>query len=575
VLCYTREGLLQTSWLALASLFAVQLPPLEGTQPRELMNLPDPSSACGCHYDYLQDRDYEPGQSYGATAMALSARDPLFRAALAVAYNDRPELTSNCLRCHAPRGWLGGRAEPGDGSRLEIADLDGISCDLCHRLVPSSTGRTLIGGGQYTIAQSTSKLGPRTAQPMSGHPAQVSSFLPTSEACAVCHSLFNPLEEHHDKDGGGYGFNFYEQRTYEEWRDSAFPARGKDCIDCHMKRLEGYSCSEQSNLYPDMRHHGFVGGNTWVARAVNAIYPQLNLQSQGALIRRWLNESLASAAKLEIVSPTLRRVEAEQGGAVELRVRFTNLTGHKLPTGYPEGRRIYLEVALALEGRDPEIVSGFWDPETGNVVPDDQLRTYDAGHGVLGMGRTFHLALANQTLWDTRLPPEGYAPIHQDMIPVGRDYGQGPPYRSFDEHTYRVPIPLDVPVSTTGTITVRALRQATTGQYVQFLVDSLPAGSEPRENLRRAYSLLGKVPPDPMTSTSMSIVITPKVEPPDAGPPALDATAPSQDAGPDPFVPPTVGGCGCETSSGRGSLVPLVFFAIIWARRSRSAGRAG
>ena len=40
------------------------------------------------------------------------------------------------------------------------------------------------------------------------------------------------------------------------------------------------------------------------------------------------------------------------GGELVVRTKVTNLTGHKLPTGYPEGRRMWLQVqvqdALAL-----------------------------------------------------------------------------------------------------------------------------------------------------------------------------------------------------------------------------------
>jgi len=38
--------------------------------------------------------------------MSLSAKDPIFRAALAVANQDIKGIGEFCLRCHAPRAWL-------------------------------------------------------------------------------------------------------------------------------------------------------------------------------------------------------------------------------------------------------------------------------------------------------------------------------------------------------------------------------------------------------------------------------------------------------------------------------------
>lgn len=559
-------GLLGRLPLALVHCLASQL---QGTQPNELATLPEPSHACGCHLDYEPSQDHEPGQTYAGTAMSLATRDPLFRAALAVAQQDRPELTPNCLRCHTPRGWLAGRAIPGDGSALLEEDLQGVTCDVCHRMVPAPDG-PLIGGGQITLSQSASKQGPRSVTP-GAHGTQVSDFIATSEACGACHSLFNPLERHHDPDGNEYGFAFYEQRTYEEWRDSDFRGR-QSCADCHLKRVEAYSCSERVNLYPDMRQHAIVGGNTWITRAVAVIEPQLMLQDDVDRMRRWLAESMASAARLEITGAGPGLAEAEQGGALEVGVRFTNLTGHKLPTGYPEGRRIYLEVTLQLEGRAPEIISGVWDRATGNVIPDSQLRTYEAGHGIVGSGRSFHLALANQSVYDTRIPPENFRPQHGDMVPIGRDYGAAAPYRHWDEHRYSIPIPADVPLAATGTVTIRAMRQALTGQYFDFLMNELPEGTAPRENLRRAYNALGKVPPDVMTTVSLPLVVVPRRAPPDAGvPDSAPVVAPDASAPPAHASGAAGGGCACaarrDPAAGAGLLLAGLLLAAASRRR--------
>jgi len=237
-------------------------------------------------------------------------------------------------------------------------------------------------------------------------------------------------------------------------------------------------------------------------------------------------------------------IEVESGDAVELKVRLTNKTGHKLPTGYPEGRRVYLEVSVKLKGSSSQIISGHWDPATGDLVEDDQLRTYETKHGRVGEGRTQHLALANQILLDTRIPPEGFRPSAADMHPAGRDYGT-PPYRHWDEHVFRIPIPGGIQQVTTGTITIRALHQITSGRYVRFLLESLGDDDPRARKLQTAYVALGKVPPEPMVSVAQPIVVLKKTPAPvtDAGfsPDAMRMQAMPTD-------PNSAGSCSCKTS---------------------------
>ena len=45
---------------------------------------------------------------------------------------------------------LAGRSQPGDGSSLEARQ--GVTCDVCHRMVEPDDGPTHIGDGQYTIS---------------------------------------------------------------------------------------------------------------------------------------------------------------------------------------------------------------------------------------------------------------------------------------------------------------------------------------------------------------------------------------------------------------------------------------
>lgn len=551
---------------ALLLLGQVNLP---GTQPNELAIPPEPTSTCSCHDGY-DPEIIEPGQSYRATLMALSARDPVFRAAFQVARQDRPNLTELCLRCHAPSGWLNARSE-GELDVLTNDDLESVTCDVCHRMVPASP--LLIGSGQYTVSPNTAKRARRGVGPVGGHNVVQSDYQGSSEMCGVCHSLFNPAERAHGAEAQQLEGYYYEQRTYEEWRDSVFFEQNMQCIDCHMKRVTG-AAARDDEVYSDLASHTIVGSNDFAVKAVRLLNPTLPIGIEAAHVSDAVEEHLHRAAELQIRSAP---VATESGASYEVEVRLTNKTGHKLPTGYPEGRRVYLEVSLQLDGQASVILTGAWNQESGTLVQDPQLRTYETQHGRVenGVGmRNRHLILMNQILTDTRIPPEGFVPDHDDMIPAGRDYGSVPPYRHWDDVVFTFVAP-EVSATTTGTITVRAMHQTMDGDVIRFLTETA-VGTAEAEQLQEAWDTLGHAPPKQMTRASVGISVAPAPPPPDAG--VVVADAGLIDTG--VVGKPVEGGCQA-VSGGAGSAAAAV--AVILAglrgrgRRGarRRSGRAG
>lgn len=548
---------------------------LPGTQPNELTILPQPSSTCACHDAFDFEEITEPAQTYKATMMALAGRDPVFRAAFRVAVQDRPEVTDLCLRCHTPMAWLSGRSSPSDGSALIREDLESVTCDICHRMVPSDP--PLIGDGQFTLSQSPAKRAARGNGPLGGHAVIQSDYQSSSKMCGTCHSLFNPLEEARGTDGSTLGFAYYEQRTYEEWADSSFATNGIGCIDCHMKRVTG-AAARDGMEYPDLAVHALVGGNSFAPNAVLLLNPNLGIANEVAALEGWVDQSLAEAATLTITSTIPDPLEVDAGDDFAFEVRLTNETGHKLPSGYPEGRRVYLEVALHLDDRDAMVVSGAWNPATGDLVPDPQLRTYETIHGRYEAGtstRTHHLAWANQVLLDTRIPPEGFVPSAADMHPVGRDYGV-PPYRHFDETTFVITAP-DVGRTITGTVTVRAMYQVMDGTYVDFLL-SEAAGSTEAADLAMVWETLERAPPRQMQRVSFPITVRGAPQPDagftdsggqaDAAMPPPDAGSPTIDAGTN--LPEPEEGCGCNAAEGgTPDGWPLLGLLLLLPRRRR------
>lgn len=542
------------------------LPPETGTQPGDLRDLPDSPEACSCHFDPQPGVVVEPGQTHATTAMALAARDPLFRAAFVVAKRDRPNLTQLCIRCHSPRAWLGGRGE-GTLADLVQEDLSGINCDVCHRMTLEDP--PLIGSAQLSISPSTAKRSARGGAPFSGHGVQRSNDLLSSEACGVCHSLFNPVEEAHDHLGRGLGFPYYEQRTYEEWVSSAFPARNQGCIDCHMQQVRGRAV-DNGPVHEDLWTHDIVGANDFVAPAVHILEPTLGLGGLLASAERRIDAFVRTACSLELLAPAATTVAP--GDSIEVKVRITNKTGHKLPTGYPEGRRVYLELALIRPDRaGPNVVVGVWDPETGDLVPDAQLVAYETVHGrVEGNGPgepTHHLLLMNQVLVDTRIPPEGFMPPFEDMRPVGRDFGPVAPYRHFDEPTFMVTIPDFDGAVQTVTLRVRAMYQVAHAGSTDFLIRET-AGTPEGADLERVWRALDRAPPREMARAEVELVVTARSAPLDAGA--------GSDLGPVPlgYAPAVRVSTGCRAHSGPASRRPpwgamVLMSLVLWARTSR------
>ena len=152
-------------------------------------------------------------------------------------------------------------------------------------------------------------------------------------------------------------------------------------------------------------------------------------------------------------------------------VRVINETGHKLPTGYPEGRRAWLNLTAYDGDGNPVYESGAYDPDTGVLTQDADIKVYEVKQGLtselaalLGQpaGESFHFVLNNTIVKDNRIPPRGYTQAAFDrpgMRPVGATYVDG---QHWDDTVYALP-------PTTERVFATLYYQTASKEYVDFL----------------------------------------------------------------------------------------------------------
>ena len=336
---------------------------MPGSQPNESGTFLTPGN-CGCHSGYSTG-DIEPVETWKGSMMAHSMRDPLFLAAMTIANQDAKFSGDLCIRCHAPVGWLEGRSTPTDGSALTADDREGVQCHFCHKLIdPKSSATedqtylgtiaghvpTVNGNGMYVVDSDDIRRSQYNDASTAPHNWAYSAFHTKSELCATCHDVSNPAF-YKDTDGTyrpnnlgtpATSFDTYDmfpvERTYSEWKMSAYNTPGDvtTCMDCHMVDATGKACSKgNAPTRTNVAIHDLTGGNTFVPLLVKDQYPsEVDATAIDAGIIRAQN-MLQNAATMNL------DVSVAQNG-YDVDVEIINETGHKLPSGYPEGRRIWI-----------------------------------------------------------------------------------------------------------------------------------------------------------------------------------------------------------------------------------------
>jgi len=509
---------------------------LPGTQPHSVAPLADPANCAACHGNY--DAAVEPTFNWQGSMMAHASRDILMQASMVIANQDAPDSGDLCLRCHIPYGWLQGRSVPTDGSQMLTTDMHGVSCDMCHRMVdPIAAPENPVedtailaaldfvpqnfGNGMYVIDPVAIRRGPFT-DPAPGHDVIVSPFHREAAFCGTCHDVSNsafqrapddsfppnPFDTPPDTDSAHNLMAI--ERTYSEWFYSDYntpagvfaPEFGGNldfvasCQDCHMRDVTGEGASfGNPPTRTDLPLHDMTGGSTWLPSLLATQYPgDVNETAINAGIDR-ARYMLQNAADLELTT--------EPG---ELYVKVINKTGHKLPTGYPEGRRIWINVRFLDADQNLVGESGAYDASTGVLDHDADLKVYEAKPGLdtdtaalVGVepGPSFHFVLNNKIYKDNRIPPLGFTNANYELFggtPIGATYEDG---QNWDQPEYYVPI---------GAVSadVTLYYQSTSKEFIEFLL----AENHTDNTGQQLYDLWnnnGKCPPEIMRQTSIAV----------------------------------------------------------------------
>jgi len=326
------------------------------------------------------------------------------------------------------------------------------------------------------------------------------------------------------------------------------------CQTCHMRAVSGQGCNKAgAQLRADLPLHDLTGGNYWAPDAIAYQNVQGTLRLGGGL----------SAVQLDALSAGKARAQQQLELAASLSVSgdtltITNLTGHKLISGYPEGRRMWLNVKwydasgqllredgeygplevtvnsslltvnTILDPADPHTkiyeahyaMTQQWAEQLiGLGYPADMPLTFDRVTGkvdyTLGelaaqapgtYHETFHFVLNNHVAKDNRIPPYDMRydeARKRNALPVpASQYGNPGPgglYQNFDR--FALSRPTDAAYAT-----IALLYQPTSWEYIQFLFlannqqNAFLAAEG--ENLLQAWLATGMAEPHVMAATT-------------------------------------------------------------------------
>jgi len=350
------------------------------------------SGACGiCHTGLLDGsgQDISIDTSWRSTMMANAARDPYWlatvRAETLIFPTIADVLEDKCATCHMPLA----RFEADTGSKPTIIleegfvssgheyykfAFDGVSCTLCHQILPDNFSLPQSFSGGYLI-DTESPIGERKIfgrfpvgmqlanimQTTSGFIPVKSSHIQEAALCATCHTLYTPYL---DNSGQIVG-EFPEQTIYLEWLNSDY-ADQMACQSCHMPVAQGQVRISNIGGPPrtPFHQHYFVGGNAYMMQFFMKYWDELMVTASGEqftnTLSRIIDQIGSRTAKISIDDIQL------SDSKLSVNIKVESQVGHKFPAGFPS-RRAWLHVMVVDDSDQVIFESGGFD-QSGKIL---------------------------------------------------------------------------------------------------------------------------------------------------------------------------------------------------------------
>ncbi len=382
-------------------------------------------------------RDVNLADDWRSTLMANSARDPFFRAKLEhevlVNPGHQGAIEQKCLRCHTPLGSyeqsMSGLT-PFTAAMLDTSVLgqDGVSCLACHMQRPSAAGNYFSGDLRLDSAQ---EYGPYEDDVINafimeffvGWRPQKGEHVLDGRVCAGCHTLLTGTL---DLQGNATPYEFVEQATWHEYKNSAYYGTDENCRGCHMPRLNDsiVLASDYSFLpgHAPFGLHHLAGGNVYMLELMKQHRTDLGIPATDTQFDSTIARTLGNLQQrtLQLNVTVLDRTTDTAWVDVDL----VNLTGHKFPSGYPS-RRAFVELDVLDANGDTLFHSGRYDgtyeveghdpamePHHDVITAPDQAQIYELVMGDVNDDVTTVLERAKSPLKDNRLVPLGFSTAH-------------------------------------------------------------------------------------------------------------------------------------------------------------------
>ncbi len=412
---------------------------------------------------------------------------------------------------------------------------------------------TESASGQYFVSPNAGKRA-SFSDATARHQMFYSRFHKSKFMCATCHDVSNPILANLGADpaqslpselNSAFSY-FHVERTFSEFMLSAygqpggaatnqdFQAQGapdithaSKCQDCHMRDVVGPGADKKDAVVrpnESIEHpqsgqplHDLTGGNAWVSWVLASAVPgspnydpfnDTELNQGPAVLTLDLTQGegidpvalLAGADRAKqqlLLAATIKNLSYDTAtGALSFQVQ--NNSAHKLISGFPEGRRMFVNIKAYAGGNlvyevNPYdaaagTLKGLSYPYLGQGLPNplglsaneayvDEL-VYEmkpSSTDLTGEDKTFHFALATGRYKDNRIPPKGFDianAAERVSVPVWNGV-EDPNYFTSEEYLggfddVAMTIPADADY-----VEVNLYYQTTSREYIEFLRDEI------------------------------------------------------------------------------------------------------